>query len=150
VLGDLTRNNVEKVKEGRGKGKDKEGGKDHVRERVRDWERERERLREMVRLEEIERERDEEIEEERGREMAEWKERMTSTRETEKERASDNENHRVTLSPPVTSPTASTFMTGSYCYSWWKYVPMLIILPQNQKWMEKLASRRSGHQMDLV
>jgi serine/threonine-protein kinase GIN4 len=129
ALADLTGNNVDKVKEGKGKVKDKEGGKDHVRERVRDWERERLRLREMTRLEEIEIERDEEIEEEGGKEMAEWKGRMADTRETEKERVSDKENHRVTQSPPVTSPTASTFMTGAYFYPWWKYLPMLIMLP---------------------
>jgi hypothetical protein len=120
VLADLTANqNVERVKEGgKGKVKDKAGGKDHVRERVKEWEREKERLREMARLEEIEKERNEMMEEEeRGREMAEWKERMEAARvaeeqQKEEEPESDKENRLAVVSPPVTSPTASTFMTG--------------------------------------
>lgn len=121
ALADLSGNkNIEKDR--KGKVKDKVGGKDHVKERVREWEREKERLREMARLEDIEKEGDELIEE-RGRQMVEWKEQMEAARvteeqqEKEEERESDKENHHAVVSPPVTSPTASTFMTGIFCCS---------------------------------
>jgi len=130
VLVDLTENkNIERRKtDGKRKVRDTEGGKDHVRERVREWEKEKERLREIARLEEIEREGDEITEERDDREMTEWRERIEAARE--KERSSDKENRRVVVSPPVTSPTVSTFINGMFLCPSWLFAPLLIYLPR--------------------